>query len=68
MLALCPPSTAPSVAAGTTFLANKGEKDTRFLICSGLKKAELEALDAEIGARGRVLRDEWAKQAKKLAS
>ncbi|KCZ84006.1 putative NADH dehydrogenase I chain E [Hyphomonas hirschiana VP5] len=41
---------------------------TRFAQIAAMKKAELEALDAEIGARGRVLRDEWAKQAKKLAS
>ena len=31
-----------------------------------LKKAEAEALDAEIGARGRVIRDGWVKQAKAL--
>lgn len=41
---------------------------TRFAQIAAMKKAELEALDAAIGARGRVLRDEWAKQAKKLAS
>ncbi len=38
-----------------------------FAQLAALKKAELEALDAEIGARGRVLKGEWAKQAKKLA-
>ena len=41
---------------------------TRFVQLAGMKKAELEALDEKIGARGRVLRDEWAKQAKKLGS
>ncbi len=41
---------------------------TRFAQIAAMKKAELEALDEMIGARGRVLRDEWAKQAKKLAS
>ncbi len=38
-----------------------------FAQLAALKKAELEALDAEIGARGRVLKGEWAKQAKNLA-
>lgn len=32
-----------------------------------LKKAEAEKLDEQIGARGRVTRDEWVKQAKVLA-
>nr|WP_321440960.1 phasin family protein [uncultured Hyphomonas sp.] len=32
-----------------------------------LKKAEAEKLDEQIGARGRVTRDEWVKQAKALA-
>ncbi len=40
---------------------------TRFAQIAAMKKAELEALDAKIGARGRVLRDNWAKQAKALA-
>lgn len=40
---------------------------TRFAQLAAMKKAELEALDATIGARGRVLKGEWAKQAKKLA-
>lgn len=41
---------------------------TRFAQLAVLKKAEQEALDAQIGARGRVLKGEWVKQAKKLAS
>ncbi len=40
---------------------------TRFAQIAAMKKAELEALDTLIGARGRVLRDNWAKQAKVLA-
>ncbi|MFN7054726.1 phasin family protein [Hyphomonas sp.] len=40
---------------------------TRFAQIAALKKAELEALDAEIGARGRVLKNNWAGQAKTLA-
>ena len=39
---------------------------TRFDQIASLKKAEAEALDASIGARGRVLRDNWVKQAKAL--
>ncbi|MAU66754.1 phasin family protein [Hyphomonas sp.] len=34
---------------------------------AALKKAEAEKLDEQIGARGRVTRDEWVKQAKVLA-
>lgn len=34
---------------------------------AAMKKADAEALDAEIGARGRVTRDGWVKQAKALA-
>lgn len=41
---------------------------TRFAQIAAMKKAELEALDAQIGARGRVLKGAWAKQAKTLAS
>jgi predicted flap endonuclease-1-like 5' DNA nuclease len=40
---------------------------TRFAQLAALKKADLEALDAEIGARGRVLKNDWAGQAKTLA-
>ncbi|MFN3313436.1 MAG: phasin family protein [Hyphomonas sp.] len=40
---------------------------TRFAQIAAMKKAELEALDDQIGARGRVIRTEWAKQAKQLA-
>ncbi len=40
---------------------------TRFAQIAAMKKAELEALDAKIGARGRVLKGEWAKQAKAFA-
>ena len=39
---------------------------TGFAQIAGLKKADAEALDAKIGARGRVLRDGWVKQAKAL--
>jgi len=39
---------------------------TSFAQVAALKKAEAEALDAKIGARGRVLRDGWVKQAKAL--
>jgi predicted flap endonuclease-1-like 5' DNA nuclease len=38
-----------------------------FAQLAAMKKAEAEALDAKIGARGRVIRDEWVKQAKALA-
>ncbi len=38
-----------------------------FAQLAALKKAEAEALDAKIGARGRVVRDAWVKQAKALA-
>nr|WP_321362147.1 phasin family protein [uncultured Hyphomonas sp.] len=38
-----------------------------FVQLAALKKAEAEALDAKIGARGRVVRDAWVKQAKALA-
>jgi len=41
---------------------------TRFAQIAAMKKAELEALDKQIGARGRVLKGEWVKQAKNLAS
>ncbi|AXE64437.1 hypothetical protein BBF93_09515 [Hyphomonas sp. CACIAM 19H1] len=41
---------------------------TRFAQIAAMKKAELEALDVQIGARGRVLKGDWAKQAKALAS
>ena len=37
-----------------------------FAQLAALKKAEAEALDAKIGARGRVTREEWVKQAKAL--
>ena len=39
---------------------------TRFAQIAEMKKAEAEALDAKIKARGRVLRDGWVKQAKAL--
>jgi len=39
---------------------------TSFAQIAALKKAEAEALDAKIKARGRVLRDGWVKQAKAL--
>ena len=39
---------------------------TGFAQIAALRKAEAEALDAKIGARGRVLRDGWVKQAKAL--
>jgi NADH-quinone oxidoreductase subunit E len=38
----------------------------RYSEIAALTKAEAEALDAKIGARGRVLRDNWVKQAKTL--
>ena len=38
-----------------------------FAQLAALKKAEAEKLDEQIGARGRVTRDEWVKQAKVLA-
>jgi len=38
-----------------------------FAELAALKKAEAEKLDEQIGARGRVTRDEWVKQAKVLA-
>jgi NADH-quinone oxidoreductase subunit E len=38
-----------------------------FAQLAALKKAEAEALDAKIGARGRLIRDEWVKQARALA-
>jgi poly(hydroxyalkanoate) granule-associated protein len=38
-----------------------------FAQLAALKKAEAEKLDEQIGARGRVTRDEWVKQAKALA-
>ena len=38
-----------------------------FAQLAAMKKAEAEALDAKIGARSRVIRDEWVKQAKALA-
>ncbi len=38
-----------------------------FADIAGLKKADAVALDEKIGARGRLLRDEWVKQAKTLA-
>jgi NADH-quinone oxidoreductase subunit E len=38
-----------------------------FAQLAALKKADAEALDAKIGARGRVVRDGWVKQAKALA-
>lgn len=38
-----------------------------FAQLAALKKADAEALDAKIGARGRLVRDEWVKQAKTLA-
>lgn len=37
-----------------------------FAQLAALKKAEAEKLDEQIGARGRVTRDEWVKQAKAL--
>ena len=45
----------------------KAEGITTFAQIAALKKAEAEALDAKIGARGRVIRNEWVKQAKALA-
>ena len=39
---------------------------TSFAQIAALKKAEAEALDAQIKARGRVLRDGWVKQARAL--
>ena len=39
---------------------------TSYAQIASLKKAEAEALDAKIGARGRVLRDGWVKQARAL--
>ncbi len=39
---------------------------TSFAQIAGMKKAEAEALDAKIRARGRVIRDSWVKQAKAL--
>lgn len=40
---------------------------TSFAQIAALKKSDAEALDAKIGARGRVTRDGWVKQAKALA-
>lgn len=39
---------------------------TSFAQIAALKKADAEALDIRIGARGRVMRDGWVKQAKAL--
>lgn len=45
----------------------KAEGITTFAQIAALTKAKAEALDATIGARGRVIRNEWVKQAKALA-
>lgn len=39
---------------------------TTFAQIAALKKADITALDETIGARGRIIRDEWVKQAKVL--
>ena len=39
---------------------------TTYVQIAGLKKADAVVLDEQIGARGRIVRDNWVKQAKAL--